>query len=90
MDLSKEKQPRATLKLNKTILNALWLPLLILVFGLFSASHFNQLHKTERIEHIQHDLSSRLQQISDGVAEKVTLYQYGIRGFRGAVMTAGV
>ncbi|MDQ2194323.1 MULTISPECIES: PAS domain-containing hybrid sensor histidine kinase/response regulator [unclassified Vibrio] len=90
MDLSKEKQPRATLKLNKTILNALWLPLLILVFGLFAASHFNQMHKTERIEHIRHDLSSRLQQISNGVAEKVTLYQYGIRGFRGAVMTAGV
>ncbi|MDE1351034.1 response regulator [Vibrio aestuarianus] len=90
MDLSQEARPKAALKLNKTILNALWLPLIILIFGLFTASHFNQLHQTERIEHIQHDLSARLQQISDGVAEKVTLYQYGIRGFRGAVMTAGV
>lgn len=77
---------RSTINLRSLILS-LWLPLAILVAGYITASHYAAQQKAEQRLRIQQAVMQRLQLITDGVREKVTLYQYGLRGTRGAVMT---
>jgi len=77
---------RSTLNLRSLLLS-LWLPLAIFVAGYIAASHYAAQQKAEQQQRIQQAVMQRLQLITDGVREKVTLYQYGLRGTRGAVMT---
>ena len=77
---------RSTLNLRSLLLS-LWLPLAIFVAGYLAASHYATQQKAEQQQRIQQAVMQRLQLITDGVREKVTLYQYGLRGTRGAVMT---
>ncbi|WP_240224496.1 CHASE domain-containing protein [Rheinheimera hassiensis] len=76
-----------TLQLSKHIVLSLWLPLLMLIVGYFFAAHYAVLQEHENKQKIVQLLSEKLTQINTGVTEKVTLYQYGLRGTRGAVMS---
>ncbi|KXI28477.1 CHASE domain-containing protein [Paraglaciecola hydrolytica] len=67
-----------------------WLPFGILVVGLIVATILDNRKAAENQQHIHTMLNTRLAQISDAVIESVTLYQYGLRGLRGAVVTAGI
>lgn len=76
-----------TVQLTRHIVLSLWLPLLIVVIGYFIAVHYAVLQEHENRHKIVQLLDEKLTQINTGVKEKVTLYQYGLRGIRGAVMS---
>lgn len=82
--------PKQTPPIYKTLLNVLWLPLIIFGLGYLVATYLDSQQQQQNRQTIQRELDVRLKQISEGVVERVTLYQYGIRGVRGAVMTAGL
>lgn len=67
-------------------LMSLWLPLGLLVIGYFVATSMVEQQQQAQAKHISNAVTARLELIAEGVREKVTLYQYGLRGTRGAVM----
>ena len=73
----------------RRLLLSLWLPLLIVLVGYGVAYQIAEQRQQENQQRILQELQLRLEQISTGVKEKVTLYQYGLRGFRGAMVTHG-
>ena len=77
--------PHSKLKLSDVLLS-LWLPISLLIIGYGVARYFEQQQKLQQHQLIQQAVAQRLNQITQGVREKVTLYQYGLRGTRGAVM----
>ncbi|MAD73627.1 MAG: histidine kinase [Rheinheimera sp.] len=76
-----------SLKLRQ-FLFSLWLPLSLLIFGYILAERAVDKEQIQQQQRISQAVQSRLSQISEGVREKVTLYQYGLRGTRGAVMAS--
>ena len=66
---------------------SLWLPLGLLLIGYGVANVLVENQQQNQQQRISEALANRLDQIADGVREKVTLYQYGLRGARGAVMS---
>jgi PAS domain S-box-containing protein len=71
----------------RRLLWSLWLPASILLLGYGIASHYADEQELQQQQRIQLEVQQRLAQIAEGVREKVTLYQYGLRATRGAVMT---
>ena len=67
-------------------LMSLWLPLGLLVIGYFVATSMVDQQQQTQAKRISDAVTVRLNLIAEGVQEKVTLYQYGLRGIRGAVM----
>tara|TARA_R110002126_G_scaffold75469_21_gene188393 strand:- start:2104 stop:5904 length:3801 start_codon:yes stop_codon:yes gene_type:complete len=76
------------IKKIKQFLFSLWLPACLLLLGYFLAERAVENEKVQQQQRIALAVQSRLNQISEGVREKVTLYQYGLRGTRGAVMAS--
>ncbi|MEP1446091.1 MAG: CHASE domain-containing protein [Paraglaciecola sp.] len=68
----------------------LGVPLCIFVVGLFIAIYLEQQQSSENHQYIQAKLESRLTEIGDAVVENLTLYQYGLRGLRGAILATGI
>ena len=68
-------------------LMSLWLPLTLLLVGYGVAHVLVEEQKQAQQQKISVAVKDRLNQIAEGVREKVTLYQYGLRGTRGAVMS---
>jgi PAS domain S-box-containing protein len=66
------------------------LPLFILLLSAIISQHFIAQAEQQNTERTEQKMSQRLQQISAEIAEKVTLYQYGLRGIRSAVLSPGV
>lgn len=66
-----------------------WVPLVIFIIGLLVATYLGQQKTLENQQYIQTKLESRLKQIGDAVVETLTLYQYGLRGLRGAILATG-
>ncbi|MFC3033865.1 CHASE domain-containing protein, partial [Pseudoalteromonas fenneropenaei] len=66
---------------------SLWLPLGLLVIGYFVATSMVDQQQQTQAKRISDAVTVRLNLIAEGVKEKVTLYQYGLRGTRGAVMS---
>lgn len=71
----------------RSLILSMWLPFAVLLAGYALASHYAKQQKVEQQQRIDQAVMQRLQLITEGVREKVTLYQYGLRGTRGAVMT---
>jgi PAS domain S-box-containing protein len=67
-----------------------WFPLVILIVGLLVAAILSQRQSSSNQLYIQAKLQERLDLIGDTVTDWVTLYQYGLRGLRGSVLTAGI
>lgn len=67
-------------------LMSLWLPLGLLVIGYFVATSKVDQQQQTQAKRISDAVTVRLNLIAAGVQEKVTLYQYGLRGIRTAVM----
>jgi PAS domain S-box-containing protein len=68
----------------------IWLPMIIFIVGIFAATYLEKQQAFENKEYIQDKLESRLEQIADAVVDTLTLYQYGLRGLRGAILAAGL
>jgi len=69
--------------------NVFWslsIPLCLLIIGYGVATHYADKQELQQQQRIESAVSQRLKQITEGVKEKVTLYQYGLRGTRGAIM----
>ncbi|GAC21098.1 CHASE domain-containing protein [Paraglaciecola arctica] len=64
----------------------IWVPLTIFIIGLLVAVYLDKQQTLENQKHIQTKLDSRLDQIGEAVVETLTLYQYGLRGLRGAIL----
>ncbi|MDX1392213.1 MAG: CHASE domain-containing protein, partial [Rheinheimera sp.] len=71
------------------VLLSLWLPLCLLLIGYSIAKHFVAQQQQQQQQLIAQAVAQRLEKITDGVRDNVTLYQYGLRGLRGAVMSVG-
>lgn len=79
-------QRKFSSRINRLLLS-LWLPLCILLAGYGIANHFSSLKQLEQQQYIKQSVMQRLSLITDGVRENVSLYEYGLRGTRAAVMT---
>lgn len=62
------------------------LPLLVMTLGFFISLHLIKQATHENTERSQKEMQSRLQEISASLADKVTLYQYGLSGLRSAIL----
>ncbi len=76
--------------LSRQSLFSLWVPILILIVGYVVGSLLAERQQLENQQRVQEVMQERLKQITTGVTEKVSLYQYGLRGVRGAMLTYGV
>lgn len=56
------------------------LPLVILLAGFCAAIFYNHHQQDQQTQLIQQQLASRLNQISEGVKNKVISYTYGVAG----------
>lgn len=71
---------------TRRLLLSLWLPLSLMLAGYLLANHFANQQQQQKQQRINQAVAKRLAQITEGVRDKVTLYQYGLRATRGAVM----
>ena len=67
-----------------------WLPLLVFVLGVLVTVYLDNQRMAQNRQLVQAKLAERMEQISEAVVEAVTLYQYGLRGLRGAIVTRGI
>jgi len=67
----------------------IWVPLAIFIVGLLVAIYLDKQQMLENQQQIHAKLESRLDQIGEAVVETLTLYQYGLRGLRGAILASG-
>ena len=68
---------------------ARWSTILVLLAGLsITVLTANWLQRTNQ-QQLQEALSGAAEQTADAVARRINLYQYGLRGARGAVLTSG-
>lgn len=67
-----------------------WVPLLVFIVGILVATYLERQQALENQQYIQTKLESRLKQIDEAVVETITLYQYGVRGMRGAILASGL
>jgi PAS domain S-box-containing protein len=65
-------------------------PLVIFVIGILIANYLDKQKMLENQNIIQAKLELRFKQITEAVVESITLYQYGLRGLRGAILTTGL
>ncbi|RVT47559.1 response regulator [Rheinheimera sediminis] len=78
------------LKRNLQDLAFIVVPALVLVVLSFYLSlHFEQQQQQQNEQRIQQSLDAKATQLATAIAEKMTIYQYGLRGMRGAVLSAG-
>lgn len=68
---------------------SLWLPLLIILLGYWMGSELAARQHAENDARIAQTLHVRVQEIAAGVTEKVSLYEHGLRGLRGTMVTVG-
>lgn len=68
---------------------SLWLPLLIILLGYWIGSERAARQHAENDARIAQILHIRVQEIAAGVTEKVSLYEHGLRGLRGTMVTLG-
>ncbi|OHU91838.1 MULTISPECIES: CHASE domain-containing protein [Pseudoalteromonas] len=72
-----------------SLFKIMFLPILIIVAGLFYGKVQYEEQQQLRQQQIHQALRSRLERITEGVQQRVALYQYGIIGLRGAVSASG-
>ena len=78
------------LKRNLQDLAAILVPaLLFAAIGFYLSAHFEQRQQQQNQQRIQQSLDTKANQLADAIVEKMTIYQYGLRGVRGAVLSAG-
>jgi len=81
----------AWLKRNLQDMAAILIPaLLFAAIGFYLSSHLEQRQHEQNQQRIQQSLDAKANQLADAIVEKMTIYQYGLRGVRGAVLSAGV
>jgi two-component system sensor histidine kinase/response regulator len=80
----------AWLKRNLKQLIATLLPMLLFAgIGFWVADYLQQRQQQQNQLRVQQSLETKASQLADAIAEKMTIYQYGLRGVRGAVLSAG-
>jgi two-component system sensor histidine kinase/response regulator len=63
--------------------------LLFAALGFYLSANLEQRQQVKNQQHIQQSLDTKANQLADAIVEKMTIYQYGLRGVRGAVLSAG-
>ncbi|WP_127026357.1 CHASE domain-containing hybrid sensor histidine kinase/response regulator [Rheinheimera mangrovi] len=80
----------AWFKRNQQELFAILVPAMLLaVLGYYISVHVERDQLKQNEQNIQHSLDTKARQLADAIVEKMTIYQYGLRGMRGAVLSAG-
>ena len=78
------------LKRNLQDMTSLLLPVLLLaILGSWLSIYLEQRQQQFNQQRIQQSLDTKAVQLADAIAEKMTIYQYGLRGLRGVVLSAG-
>ncbi len=86
--ITMQKKPATQpIHFTRHILRTMWSPLLILLAGYFLALYLSGNQNENNNLQIKRNLAEHLAQISAGVKDNVTLYQYGLRGLRGSMMS---
>ncbi|MBY0418991.1 MAG: response regulator, partial [Pararheinheimera sp.] len=63
--------------------------LLFSAIAYYLSAHLELSQQQQNQLHIQQSLDAKANQLADAIVEKMTIYQYGLRGVRGAVLSAG-
>jgi hypothetical protein len=80
----------AWLKANLQDIAVIVVPALVLaVLSFYLSVHFEQSQQQQNEQRIQQGLDEKANQLATAIVEKMTIYQYGLRGMRGAVLSAG-
>ncbi|CAM3794169.1 CHASE domain-containing protein [Rheinheimera salexigens] len=66
------------------------LPLLIMLLCVVISHYLIQQTQQQNKARTEQKMSQRLQEISTDITEKITLYQYGLRGLRSTILATGV
>ncbi len=78
------------LKRNLQEIVSIAVPALVLaVLGFYLAAYLEQGQLLQNQQRIQQSLDDKANKLSEAIFEKMTIYQYGLRGMRGAVLSAG-
>ena len=78
------------LKRNLQEIAAIAVPALVLAaLGFYLSVHLEQGQLLQNQQRIQQSLDDKANRLSEAIFEKMTIYQYGLRGMRGAVLSAG-
>ncbi len=72
-----------------TLLRLSLLPLLVLSAGIYLSAQAQQHQQAINQQKSQAELQRRLLRISATVVDRITLYQYGLRGLRGSIVSVG-
>lgn len=72
-----------------TLLRLSLLPLLVLAAGIYLSAQAEQRQQAINQQKSQAELQRRLVRLSATVIDRITLYQYGLRGVRGAIVSVG-
>lgn len=76
--------------LKSSKIKLFWLPFFILTIGFGIAIYADKRQSLENQQYIATKLQARLSLVSETVTDWVTLYQYGLRGLKGSIITAGI
>jgi PAS domain S-box-containing protein len=76
--------------IKRSVMQSLWLPMIVLVVGLLIGLQLNDSQNKQNQIRIKEALQQRLIEVSKGVKERVSFYQYGLRGLRGAIVSSGI
>ncbi|OFI33990.1 hypothetical protein BFC17_20765 [Alteromonas lipolytica] len=75
---------------HQSIIKSVWLPLLVIVAGYFYALNTDERFLAEQQQLVDDNLSRRLQQITEAVNERVSLYAYGLGSLKASISAMGV
>lgn len=71
----------------KNYLKALILPVLILTIGISWSLMTYKKMKVEQLNHARNELDLRKEKILNNIKEKLKLYEYGLKGLKGAILS---
>lgn len=78
------------LKRNLQEIAVIAVPALVFAaLGFYLSVHLEQGQLLQNQQRIQQSLDDKANRLSEAIFEKMTIYQYGLRGMRGAVLSAG-
>ncbi|WP_100643586.1 CHASE domain-containing protein [Alteromonas facilis] len=75
---------------QSSIVKALWVPVLVLLFGYFYAVEQDQTFRAEQQRRIVDALEARLDTVTIEVKERLTLYTHGLYSVKASVMAVGL
>ena len=76
--------------LHTSIIKSIWLPMIVFVVGYLYAQKTDRDFQQQREQYVHNALETRLEQITEGVKDRVTLYSHGLSSVKAAISAIGL